>query len=269
MAEKTGIAWTDHTFNPWWGCVKVSDGCTNCYAMDQAKRFGHDIWGPASTTARRTFGGKHWSEPVRWNNVAAAEGRRHRVFCASMADVFEDHPMLESEREKLWSLIDDTPWLNWQILTKRPENISRMLPWRSPRPNLWLGTSVENQAVAEARIEALFSAPAYIRFLSCEPLLGPVNLSPFIYARLVDVDSGESRLCSVTRGRLSWVIVGGESGPKHRPMNLDWARSLRDQCAEAGIPMFFKQVGGRTHDAGGHLLDGKEYHEFPAEVAHA
>ncbi len=267
MSTKTAIAWTDSTFNPWWGCVKVSDGCTNCYALDQAKRFGHNIWGPAATTPRRIFGSKHWQTPLRWNSEAELDGRRHRVFCASMADVFEQHPMVDAERLKLWSLIALTPALDWQLLTKRPENVLAMVPpsWLDAWPaNVWMGTSVEHQLAADIRIPRLLEIPAPIRWLSCEPLLGPVDLTRWT------CDLGEDCLVAgmdgphhCSRNPIRWVITGGESGPNHRPLNLDWVRSIRDQCLLAGIRHFFKQVGGRTHAAGGRLLDGREWSEFP------
>lgn len=262
MSTKTGILWTDSTFNPWWGCVKVSDGCTNCYAETFSKRVGQKIWGPAATTPRRLFGSKHWQEPLKWNTTAEAEGRRHRVFCASMADVFEQHPMLESERLKLWSLIEQTPSLDWQLLTKRPENVLAMVPppWLDNWPdNVWIGTSVEHQLAADVRIPRLLEIPAPVRFLSAEPLLGPLQLIAWLVPGLPPSDY---RSAPVDRG-LEWVITGGESGPHHRPVNLDWVRSIRDQCLAVGVPHFFKQVGGRTHAAGGRLLDGRTWDEFP------
>jgi protein gp37 len=165
-----------------------------------------------------------------------------------MADVYEEHPQLDSERAKLWELIGKTPWLNWLLLTKRPENVLKMSPWvRGIWPdNVWIGTSAGLQERAEERIPALLEVPAAVRFVSAEPLLGPVDLSPWL-------------------GGLDWVIAGGESGPHHRAMDLDHARALRDQCKTAGVPYFFKQVGGRTHAAGGHLLDGQAYLDMPPE----
>jgi protein gp37 len=147
-----------------------------------------------------------------------------------MADVFEYHPQLDSVRARLWELIAATPWLDWQLLTKRPMNIRHMLPpaWlEAPRPNVWLGTSVEDQQHADLRIPHLVSVPARVRFLSCEPLLGPADLTPWL-------------------GELHWVITGGESGPQARPCDPAWVRSLRDQCQAAGVALFHKQWGGRT-----------------------
>ncbi|MEZ5165687.1 MAG: phage Gp37/Gp68 family protein [Acidimicrobiales bacterium] len=250
MGVSTEIAWCDHTFNPWWGCTRVSPGCQNCYAEAFAKRTGHDVWGKA--TGRRVFGDRHWNEPRRWNAKAETEGIRRRVFCASMADVFEDHPDLEEPRERLFDLILQTPALDWLLLTKRPENIAAMLPDPDcPPANVWLGTTVEDQDHAHARIPTLLDAgyAATCLFLSCEPLLGPVDLTPWF-------DSG-----------IDWVIVGGESGPRHRPFDPEWAIDIRDQCEAFGVPFFFKQHGGRTPKAGGDLLDGDRYYQFPREAA--
>ena len=464
MGEKTEISWCDATFNPWWGCIKVSEGCEHCYAETFAKRTGHSIWGPAATTQRRTFGDKHWQEPLKWHAEAAKAGERRRVFCASMADVFEAHPQLHTERALLWTLIGQTPALDWLLLTKRPENIADMVPswWRtfgSWPDNVWLGTTVENQGAAEKRIPILLSIPARVRFLSCEPLLGELDLSEWIGelngtpqyrgagvqgrsdGRVGDrwqwqhLESGDAQRESMGRGNgfdqsseatggtrqrtlsdgenddrqnplprssapvgmaplqwadpfgsddqpqewrqegqspvepgvgdvfgagnpflaraeawarstrrtqfdgqtdgkpsqgdqrteeggaeasgdrepirsdipsdlenrqrpapaISWVICGGESGPRARPMHPNWARLLRDQCQAAGIAFHFKQWGqfipvGQTdktwynsgdlmfaadgatpmhairlkskHDAG-RQLDGREWNEFP------
>lgn len=240
MGKNSKIEWTHHTFNPWWGCVKVSQGCEHCYAETFSKRTGHAIWGPAKTTQRRTFGDKHWAEPLKWDADAAKAGERHRVFCASMADVFEEHPQLDTERRHLWDLIRETPHLDWMLLTKRPRNIADMVPgeWRTVGrwpANVWVGTSVENQEQAEQRIPALRWIPAPVKFLSCEPLLSPLALEDLAYEA-----AGYNRL-------VDWVIVGGESGPHARPMHPDWARSLRDQCQAAGISFHYKQHGAWLH----------------------
>lgn len=241
MGEQTAIAWTDHTFNPWWGCTNVSPACDHCYAEAFAKRTGHDVWGKDG--ARRFFGDKHWAEPLRWSG---------RVFCASMADVFEPRADLIEPRARLWGLIEATPNLTWQLLTKRPEQVSKMIPahWLGDWPShVWLGTTVEDQQRAQLRIPRLLSVPGVaVRFLSCEPLLEAVDLSE--WASLVE-----------------WVIVGGESGPHHRPLNLDWARNIRDECSATETPFFFKQVGGRTPTAGGDELDGERIKQFPAVTA--
>lgn len=239
MGENSGIEWTHHTFNPVWGCSKVSAGCANCYAEGTANRWGFDVWG--KDKPRRTFGDAHWDEPVKWNREAEAAGERRRVFCASMADVFEDHPTTAAQLPRLWDLIRRTPMLDWLLLTKRPERIKASLPedwWNSQRAgpgyaNVWLGTSVESQDVAIKRIAHLISVPARVRFLSCEPLLGPLSIRHLI------ADERASGL----RRDVQWVIVGGESGPGARPMDLMWARDLRDQVQPIGVAFFFKQTG--------------------------
>jgi protein gp37 len=252
MAE-TAIQWTHrrlpdgtvlpgYTFNIVWGCMKVSEGCKHCYADTLSSRYGFSLWGPQAE--RRTFGADYWARPLRWNTEAARSGHPRFVFCSSMADTFENHPTVQQERQRLWPLIERTPSLIWLLLTKRPQHISDMVPWRSWPSNAWIGTSVENQKRAQERIPALLQVPASVRFLSCEPLLDRVDLSAWI-------------------ADLQWVIVGGESGPGARPIDLAWARILRDTCRVSEVPYFFKQVGGRTPKSGGRLLDGREWNEFP------
>jgi protein gp37 len=242
MAEKTSISWTDHTFNVAHGCTKVSPGCQHCYAETLALSYGNNVWGPSAP--RRTFGAGYWAEPLKWNAKAAKEGRRHRVFCGSMCDVFEDHATIDAEREKLWPLILATPWLDYQLLTKRAERIEECLPpdWGTGYPNVWLGTSIENDEYAW-RAEELFRLPAAVRFVSYEPALGPLDLRPWLRD-------------------ISWVIVGGESGPNFRQMDLQWARDMRDRCREAGVAFFFKQSAGRFSGRGT-TLDGETIQEFP------
>lgn len=240
MGENSKIEWTHHTFNPWWGCQKVGPGCAHCYAEVFAKRVGKDF------TQRLTFGAKHWNEPLKWNRDAATDGERRRVFCASMSDVFEDHPNVGSERFKLWRLIAATPSLDWLLLTKRPENFD-MVPL-ALSDSVWLGVSVENRKTT-ARIDLLRKAHAAVRFLSVEPLLedlGTINLD-----------------------RINWVIVGGESGAGARPMEESWVRSIRDQCVEASVPFFYKQRidGGRKISLP--ELDGVSWSELPLAVADA
>lgn len=264
LSAKTKIGWTwrrvplsngeellieGNTFNTWWGCLKVSEECKNCYALDIAHHYVKEpLWGPAATTSRRLFGDKHWQEPLVWNRKAQRLGHRISVFCSSMADVFEEHPQLDTERLKLWDLIGQTPWLNWLLLTKRPENVLKMVPWSERWPdNVWLGTSVGLQQRVEERLPELVKIPAVVKFLSCEPLLGPLDLTPWLQ-------------------RVDWVIAGGESGSEARFMDLAWPRSLRDQCQAAQVPFFFKQIGGRYHDSGGRLLDGRTWDEMPPEV---
>lgn len=241
--ENSKIEWTDHTFNPWWGCLKVSPGCAHCYADSQAKRYGFDIWGPAATTDRRTFGDTHWAQPGKWNKAAERAGRRARVFCASMADVFENHPTANAQRPRLWDVIRATPNLDWLLLTKRPQNIAQMLPtdWGQGWANVWLGTSVEDQQRADERIPVLLSVPAPVRFLSCEPLLGPVEMRPeWVLPRFA---ADDPRYYAAGGRGVDWVIVGGESGPGARPMSSAWARGLRDQLTKYGVAYFFKQWG--------------------------
>jgi protein gp37 len=177
MGKKTGISWCDHTFNPWWGCVKVSEGCQRCYAETLAKRFGPNLWGPNSR--RRMFGNAHWAEPFKWNRDAERDGVRRRVFCASMADVFENVNEVWKERERLWDLIEATPHLEWLLLTKRPENILRLTPWQwaiEPPANVRIGTTIEMQRWAKPRLEALLRWPGK-NFLSVEPMLEPVRIA--------------------------------------------------------------------------------------------
>ena len=223
MAKNSRIEWTTHTFNPWWGCVKVSPACKHCYAESWAKRVGQDVWGIGSN--RRFFGEKHWAEPLRWNADAAALGIRVRVFCASMADVFEDRRDLDIWREKLWDLISVTPNLDWLLLTKRPELITSLAPWTDHWPrNVWLGTTVENQEWADERLPKLVAIPAAVRFISAEPLLGRIDLTRWSHS-------------------IDWVITGGESGAKARPSSPSWFRDLLNECMAADIPFHFKQWG--------------------------
>lgn len=254
MSENSAIEWTHHTFNPWWGCTKVSPGCSACYAEAFDKRVGGAHWGPG--VERRTFGEKHWNEPKKWDAKAAKLGERHRVFCSSMADVF-DAEAPAGQIERLWPLIRETPHLDWLLLTKRPERIGASLPadWGDGYPNVWLGTSVEDQTRAAERIHRLTFIPAVVRFLSCEPLLGPID---FERAEVQASDAIDPEWRDGRRGtpivpsalgdedrsaRIHWVIVGGESGPKARPMHPDWVRGIRDQCVAAGVAFLFKQWG--------------------------
>jgi protein gp37 len=230
MAKNSAIEWTHHTFNPWWGCTKVSPGCKHCYAETWAKRLGAQLWG--ARAPRRTFSDAHWREPLAWN-AAVSPGKRERVFCASMADVFEDRRDLGPARERLWRLIDDTPRLDWLLLTKRPQNIADLAPYGDQWPNnVWIGATAENQKWLDKRMIELAEVPARVLFLSCEPLLGMIDFSAWIER----ASRGEQRM-------VDWVIAGGESGPHARPMNPDWARSIRDQCLAAGVRFHFKQHG--------------------------
>ena len=223
MGKNSKIEWTHHTFNPWWGCAKVSEACKFCYAEAWAKRTGAKVWG--SSSQRRFFGKKHWQEPQGWNKAAGRSLERKRVFCASMADVFEARTDLDLWRNRLWKLIESTPWIDWLLLTKRPENITKMVPWTTSWPrNIWLGATVEDHPSAEKRLPFLISCSAALIFISCEPLLSHLDLRPWLQY-------------------LDWVIVGGESGHHARPMHPSWARDLRDQCQSTRIPFHFKQWG--------------------------
>lgn len=288
MGEHSSIEWTDHTFNPWIGCQHVSEGCDFCYAetlMD--KRLHRVEWGPHGK--RRRTSESNWREPLAWDIKAAAAGRRDRVFCASLADVFDMRAPVGA-REDLFRLIADTPNLIWMLLTKRPQNMALLMPmtWgggQSVPTNVWLGITAENQAEYERRWPLLSESHAPVRFVSYEPALGPLDISQ-------------------CRTKPDWIICGGESGPGARPMHPDWARSMRDQCQAAGVSYLFKQWGdwawspddmnyaegetwawvkyGRTgkdsvvaHSSGhtavrlgkklaGRLLDGREWDQMPA-----
>lgn len=238
MTKNSKIEWTNHTFNPWIGCAKISDGCKNCYAeamMD--KRYGKVKWGVQGKRIRTSAA--NWKKPLEWNRQAEHEGRRYRVFCASLADVFEHKPDQHKEMEQwrfdLFRLIDDTPKLDWLLLTKRPENVMDMLrhDWADQLPsNVWIGTSVENQERADKRIPELLKIKAAGYFLSMEPLLGAVDFRKV---------PGFNRIgLNLSRW---WVIVGGESGANARPMHMEWARDIVEQCKNANVPVFVKQMG--------------------------
>ena len=277
MGKNSHIEWTHHTFNPWWGCAKVSPACQHCYAEAWAKRVGSRVWG--TRAPRRFFGIDHWEEPVKWNAEAQKMGTRARVFCASMADVFEDRRDLDAERTKLWNLIDATPSLDWLLLTKRPEKVSNLTRWGKSWPaSVWLGTTIENQEWVDKRIPHLLASHAKIRFLSCEPLLGQIDLTTY-------VKKG-------TPTPIHWIIAGGESGSHSRPMDPEWVRNLRDFSRKNEIAFHFKQwghwapsvpdeepkaktvrVGGKTtmvalgKGAAGRILDGQTYDELPTVAA--
>lgn len=248
MTEATRIEWADSTFNPWEGCQKTgSPGCDHCYAETRNARFGGGIavnWGPHAPRRRTSVA--NWRQPIAWNAGANAfervHGRRRRVFCASLADVF-DNAVDPAWREDLFDLIAKTPRLDWLLLTKRIGNVANMLPvpfdFQRHYPNVWLGITVVNQAEADRDIPKLLKLDASVRFLSMEPLLGAVDLRPNFWQDM----NGNLQPQRNHSPRLDWVIVGGESGPGARPMHPDWARSLRDQCAAAGVPFLFKQWG--------------------------
>lgn len=331
MGKNSGIEWTDHTFNPWIGCTKVSPACANCYAeRDFDHRYGKVKWGLNGT--RVVTSESNWRKPVQWNAEAAKNGVRERVFCASLADVFEDWdgPMLSSRggrlykvdsnpvriadetdeafdpesgdwllsmsdvRMRLFQLIEETPHLDWLLLTKRPENIRRMWPCGTCeatgkcvyRKNVWLGTSVESQEYAWRRIPELMKCRdlSPVLFLSCEPVVGPISLWPWAFkdcpnlAKVVTDPTGLLHECcsecqntgASNKPAIDWVIAGGESGPNARPAEPNWFRSLRDQCRQSGVAFHFKQWGEFDEDqnrvgkkASGRLLDGVEWNHVP------
>ena len=292
MAENTKIEWTDHTFNPWEGCQKVGPGCDHCYAETRNARFAGGTainWGPGAP--RRRTSASNWALPKRWNaqsdTFMAQHGRRQRVFCASLADVF-DNAVDPQWRDDLFALIAATPNLDWLLLTKRIGNVGNMLPlpfdFDKHFPNVWIGATIVNQAEADRDIPKLLDVPARVRFLSMEPLLGPVDLRALQYGEgeidALKPDQWEAVIAAwrdttpewvedfedwfgVTLNDgligpmhpgINWVIVGGESGPGARPMHPDWVRSLRDQCQAAGVALFVKQMGG-SRDKRGELFD--------------
>jgi len=245
MAENSKIEWCHHTYNLWWGCQEVSPGCDNCYARTLAQRLKPELklWGDGSSrlTILHSFNSqKTVNAPLKWNRIAGELGERHRVFCSSMADVFDNYRKgaLDEERDFLWTMIRKTPHLDWLLLTKRLGNVAKMLPPDLARMhNVWLGISVVNQEEADRDIPKLLATPARVRFLSCEPLLGPLDFS----GRWVD--HANPAIHENVLEALDWVIAGGESGPGARPSHPDWFGSLRDQCVVAGVPFLFKQWG--------------------------
>ena len=265
MGQHTKIQWTDHTFNPWIGCQKASTGCENCYAETYAMRFSPNHWGPHQT--RRPAAEITWTKPRHWNKTAERTGRRAKVLCASLADVFDSQGPSDL-RNRLWQLVRETPHLDWQVLTKLPQNLPAMLPDTFPQdyPNLWLGISAENQEEYDRRWPLLAHAPATILFVAYEPALGPLTV--------LNHDP-----------KPDWLIWAGESGRKARTMNAQWARNITAECLQLQIPVYAKQWG--TYRAnplvaelqhsleqakaidppqngpGGALLDGTPYRQLP------
>jgi protein gp37 len=249
MTENSKIEWTDHTFNPWVGCTKISPGCDHCYAESWAKRAGSpELW--ADGERRRTTA-QNWRQPFKWNAAAEAAGVRARVFCASLADVF-DNSVPREWRADLFRVIHNTPHLDWLLLTKRIGNAREMIeraridghlltsgskhwPW----PNVWLGATVVNQEEADRDIPKLLATPARIRFLSCEPLLGPIDFAGWW------VDHQNPAMHETTLEALDWVIVGGESGGGARGMDVGWAVDIVEQCKAVETAVFVKQLGAR------------------------
>lgn len=228
MAENSKIEWTDHTFNPWVGCTKVSPACDHCYAESWAKRTGHpELW---AGTRRRTSA-QNWRGPVKWNRDAGERGVRYRVFCASLADVF-DNAVPDEWRADLWKLIAATPNLDWLLLTKRIGNAARM--GVEGFDNVWLGATVVNQEEANRDIPKLMAVQVRVRFLSMEPLLGPVD-----FRQVPGFNKVGSAGSDALRG--FWVIMGGESGHGARPMDPEWCWNIAAQCRIANVPFFMKQ----------------------------
>lgn len=276
--KNTKIDWATHTFNPWEGCQKVGPGCDHCYAEARNARFSGGVavnWGLGGP--RRRTSASNWSKPRKWASehdaFFAEHGHRQRVFCSSLADVF-DNAVDPKWRADLFALIKQTPQLDWLLLTKRIGNVPAMLPaeWGDGWSNIWIGATVVNQAEADRDIPKLLSVPAALRFLSIEPMLGPIDLRRFLtptgvhcmdvcpdtrYLLETEVDTvlshGEHEpLCPHCGERASWtgndngvdwIIVGGESGHCARPMHPSWPRSIRDQCRVAAVPFLFKQWG--------------------------
>lgn len=291
MAKDTKIEWATHTFNPWVGCTKVSPACDHCYAERWANRCGMVKWGAHESRVRTSV--SNWKQPLKWNRKAQIEQsawdgfkksnpgltdeqliadgfikpKRPRVFCASLADVF-DNAVPNEWRADLFALIAATPNLYWLLLTKRIGNAENMLlhaigdSFYPHYENVWLGITVCNQAEADRDIPKLLKIPATKRFLSVEPMLGEIDLSEF---------TDKNRV-----GGIDWVICGGESGSKDsRPMQKAWVRYLFQQCCNAGVPFFFKQWGDFAPDddgnmqrvgkaRAGRMLDGGEFNEVPA-----
>lgn len=262
MGKNSAIGWTHHTFNPWWGCEKplvqigdktvVSPECLICYAEKWDSRCGGRHWG--KTAPRRTdFSESHWNDPVRWNREAEQLGERRRVFCLSMGDILEDRRDLDALRLRTFRLAQATPWLDWMFLTKRADQLQVLVPdWVWWLPNVWPGVTAGVQPTAELRLPFLVALkrrfPHLVAWVSGEPLLGPVNLRPYLSS-------------------LDLVIVGGESGAGARLMNIDWVRPIRDDCQRAGVSFFFKQWGGLRPKDGGDELDGRQWQEIPKGAA--
>jgi protein gp37 len=261
MSKNTGISWTDHTHNFWWGCNEVSDEeCGGCYARDQAHRYGwveggkhFEIWGAPHVTQRRILGDKHNREPYVWNANALRRGERECVFSESMSDLFEFYPDLDRPRQVAFRTIENTYMLDWKMLTKRPQLIARYVPktWMEGGwpLNAWAGFSAGSQKFFDQRWHCMVDLPAPVIFVSHEPATGPINI--------------EKLAAAVDPSRL-WIITGGISGSRWRShaMDPDWARYVRDQCREIGAAFFFKQ-----HSAfkPGYKpeLDGEQHHNWP------
>lgn len=260
MGENTKISWTNSSWNPWIGCAKVSPGCDHCYAETLNHRWGNDNWGKGKP--RRVTSDANWKLPLRWDKEASRLGRQDMVFCASLADVMDDEAPA-GQRERLWQLIDATPNLLWQLLTKRPQRYQKYLPADGfAHDNVILGSSAENQHFYDVRLPYLYAGQqdlecrnalhrgrtsAVKTFISYEPALGPLSVRQY------------------PGMRPHWVICGGESGNDRRPMEQKWAEDLRAECAEFGISFFMKQMSARTPEQGAALIPASLLvREFPA-----
>jgi protein gp37 len=265
MGENTKIPWAHHSFNPWYGCQKVSAACDYCYAEGWAKRSGLVAWGP--NMERRRSSPANWKKPLAWDDEARRQGIRYRVFCGSLCDVF-DNAVPPQWRSELFRIIAETPNLDWLLLTKRIDNAAEMvkqardgamvarLPTKTPAwpwPNVWVGITVCNQEEADRDILKLLGLSAPVRFLSLEPLLGPVDVTPYLEpycnkGRRPHPDGRGGVTCMRCNGSwqscpgVDWVIVGCESGSHRRLMEIDWAISLKEQCSGAKVPFFMKQI---------------------------
>lgn len=262
MGQDSKIQWTHHTFNPWRGCTKISEGCTHCYAETLSHRNPEVLgeWGPMGT--RVIAAESYWREPAKWNRAALAAGERGRVFCASLADIFEDGQTMPAgelddvsqARRRLFQTIDSTPNLDWLLLTKRPQNVRSLWPDARRRANVWLGATAENQSRFNERCQPLLDCRDLVSvlFLSVEPMLEMVDVRPALGS---------------TNG-VGWVIVGGESGKGARQFNPDWARLIRDMCGDAGVPFFMKQMGEATTDRPGLRLKkkGGDLEDIPGDL---
>lgn len=266
MAENSKIEWTNHTFNPWWGCTKVGPGCDHCYAETFDKRVGGAHWGPGAE--RRLI--KDWSGPRKWNAAALREDRRVWVFCASMADVFDNEVPAEW-RARLWDLVRECRQLNWQFVTKRIGNATKMLPhdWEKNFSHCGLLITVVNQDEADRDIPKLLTTPARWRGLSVEPMLAPVTpWTHHIFNRAKRILGTQDD--DAVPG-LDWVIVGGESGHHARPFYLQWALDLVRLCKVSDVPVFVKQLGDQPWSSTSAITDlplqvskkGKDMDEWP------